>query len=161
MTDLSLPGGLPGRIATEARAAGRHPLETGGFILAPSQGGTDVVLALSGQADIQRQKNLFHVGTMAIAALFDWTEEHGLTVAAQWHTHRRGAFLSDTDIAYGFNVPGFVTSVVPNYETASDNPADWGWWQFQADEWVPIPHPTVTRGSFSVITFEARHVRNA
>jgi hypothetical protein len=157
MSTLLLPERMPARIAAEARAAGADLVETGGFILAAGDEPASV-LALTGDKGITRRRNLFHVSGLGLAALFEWAEERALTVAAQWHTHGRRAFLSDTDLEYGFNVPGFTTTVVPYYQHASADPADWGWWTFDSHDWVAVPAPESVPGSFSVITFEERRV---
>lgn len=116
------------------------------------------VLAFAGNRDVHRERGLFHVGSRAIAALFDWASAHSLRVVAQWHSHRYEAFLSETDLAYGFDVPGFRNCVVPDYERPSQDPADWGWWVFDG-AWTETPPPAVVEGGFDVITFEAGHVR--
>jgi hypothetical protein len=156
-TALSLPRGLPDRIAAEARAAGASAVETGGYLLA--EGSQPVsVLALTGTQDIHRERGIFHIGSRAMATLFDWASVRSLRVVAQWHSHRYEAFLSETDLAYGFNVPGFRTCVVPDYEQPSSDPRDWGWWLFD-QEWMETSAPVVVTGPFDVITFEAGNVR--
>lgn len=156
MSIFTLPGGIAERIALEARTAGADLVETGGFVLV----GEDhrAILALTGNAGISREEKLFVVAIPATAALFDWAAERDVRVAAQWHSHRYEAFLSETDLAHGFNVPDFRTTVVPNYEDPSADPASWGWWQFQTDEWVATAAPAVTDEQFSMITFEAGNV---
>jgi hypothetical protein len=157
MSPLLLPAGLPARIAFEARAAGARVIETGGFILGAPDAPASV-LALTGEMGITRRRDLFHVTGLALATLFEWVEERDLTVAAQWHTHGRHAFLSETDLEHGFNVPGFTTTVVPYYRQASPDPADWGWWRFNGDKWVAVPAPSLVSSEFSAITFEEGHV---
>lgn len=156
MTPFSLPRRMAARIAREARGAGATLVETGGFVLAG--GDHEPVLALTGTVDIQRETHLFYVGMQAMVTLFDWATARDMTVVAQWHTHRYEAFLSDTDLEYGFNVPDFHTSVVPHYKTASEEPSDWGWWQYQSQAWVRIPAPALTQETFAVISFEAGNV---
>jgi hypothetical protein len=153
MSALRLPADMPARIAFEARVAGAHAVETGGFILGAPEAPASV-LALTGEKGITRRRDLFHVSGLAMATLFEWVEERELTVAAQWHTHGRRAFLSETDLEYGFNVPGFTTTVVPFYRQASVDPADWGWWTFDDGEWAAVPAPPLVSSGFSVITFE-------
>jgi len=148
---------MPARIAAEARAAGADRVETGGFILEGERGAASV-LALTGEKGITRRRDLFHVSGLALATLFDWAEDHELTIAAQWHTHGRRAFLSDTDLEYGFNVSGFTTTVVPYFRQASPDAKHWGWWIFDSGEWVAVPAPESVPGSFSVITFEEGRV---
>jgi hypothetical protein len=155
--ELHLPIGLPERVAAETRAAGARVVETGGFLLAAADRPVSV-LALTGSQDIYRERGLFLIGSRAMATLFDWASERSLRVVAQWHSHRGRAFLSETDLAYGFNVPGFRTCVVPSYEDPSADPDDWGWWVF-GHEWVETAPPVVVVGAFDVITFEAGDVR--
>jgi hypothetical protein len=157
MSALLLPDRMPARIAAEARVAGADLVETGGFILAAEQGPASV-LALTGEKGITRRRDLFHVSGLALAALFEWAEDRELTVAAQWHTHGRRAFLSDTDLEHGFNVPGFTTTVVPYYRQASPDANDWGWWTFDSGEWVAVSAPDSVPAFFSVITFEEGRV---
>jgi hypothetical protein len=157
MRALLLPAAMPARIAFEARAGGADNVETGGFILG-APGATASILALTGEKGITRQRDLFLVDGLAMATLFEWVDARDLTVAAQWHTHGRRAFLSETDLEYGFNVPGFTTTVVPYYRNASADPADWGWWTFDDGEWVATMAPPLVPSGFSVITFEEGRV---
>ena len=157
MSALLLPEGMSARIAFEARAAGARNVETGGFILAPPDAPASV-LALTGEKGITRRRDLFLVDGLAMATLFEWVVEHELTVAAQWHTHGGRAFLSETDLEYGFNVLGFTTTVVPYYRNASADPADWGWWTFVDGEWGAVPAPALVPSSLSIITFEEGRV---
>jgi hypothetical protein len=151
---------MAGAIATVARTAGAQLVETGGFILGAPDQPLGTVLALTGEKGIARRKDLFHVSGLALTALFDFADEHELTVLAQWHTHRRSAFLSKTDIEHGLNVPGFHTSVVPFYEHASPRPSEWGWWTY-AGGWVATSAPTVAPHAFRTVTFEEGRVRGA
>lgn len=153
MSALLLPTGMPPRIATEARASGAYTVETGGFILSALEGPASV-LALTGERGVVRRRDLFRVSGLAMATLFEWVEERELTVAAQWHTHGRRAFLSETDVEHGFNVPGFTTTVVPHYRTASADVASWGWWTYDDREWAAVSPPALVSSNFSVITFE-------
>jgi hypothetical protein len=153
MTELVVPRGAAARIAAETRLAGRERAETGGFLLAPHDGPV-AVLALAGVRGVRRERDLFQVGSLALAALFEWTEDHDLTVVAQWHSHRRDAFLSLTDLQHGFNVPGFYTAVVPNYAAPSADPADWGWWVFDGGAWTPVPPAAHHELDHAVVTFE-------
>lgn len=154
---LFLPEGLSECVADETRAAGAEAVETGGFMLANATGNISV-LAHAGDRDVHRKRDLFIVGSAAVATLFDWAAERSLRVAVQWHSHRLEAFLSETDLAYGFNVRGFRNCIVPNYEQPSAIPGDWGWWMFD-EEWTETSPPEVVAADFSAITFEAGHVR--
>lgn len=154
MTTLaSLPTEMARVIALTACAAGTLDHETGGFVIANDHG-QPVTLALTGERGIERASNLFRVSTRAVATLFDWVAQRQLTVSAQWHSHRLGAFLSDADVRYGFNVTGFHTCVVPNYTRPSNDPKHWGWWTFDGHHWNRMDPPAPCRSTFSVITFQ-------
>jgi len=119
---LTIPRRAAERIAAEARLAGSRPTETGGFLLSVDGGPSLGARTSPASTASRRGRDLLHVGGLALASLFEWADAHELTVAAQWHTHRLRAFLSDTDLRYGLNVPGFRTAVVPNYRRASSDP---------------------------------------
>lgn len=159
MSEFSIPTQMSATIASKVRASGTTMLETGGFTLAPYGTDSGTVLALSGEIGIERSWGLFEVSGLAIAALFDWADDHELRVLSQWHSHRFEAFLSKTDLAHGFNVPGFRTAVIPNFERPSADPTAWGWWRYTEDKWVITPPPVPSDTSFEVITFEEHHVR--
>lgn len=151
---ITMPASMSATIADVARIAGRRPVETGGFIL--GRAGTDRgdVLALTGEVGVERRRDLFIVDGLALAALFDWADDHDLSVIAQWHTHRGRAGLSKTDLEHGLNVPGFHTAVVPFYASASPEPATWGWWTFDRS-WKSSAPPRTDAGlSHQTITFE-------
>jgi len=153
MTLACLPIDMSTAIAMSARTAGKLGQETGGFIIA-NDCGESVTLALAGQRGIERAWNLFRVSSGGIATLFDWVAQRGLTVSAQWHSHRRDAFLSEVDIRYGFNVTDFRTCVVPNYASPSDDPTQWGWWTFDGHRWRDTNPPTSCNTPFNIVTFE-------
>jgi hypothetical protein len=159
MSAFTVPEPMTALIADIVRENGGEELETGGFILAPygNEGGT--VLALTGDKGIERSWGLFQVSGLAVATLFDWADDSNLRVLAQWHSHRRQAFLSKTDLEHGFNVPGFRTAVIPNFEQPSANPTDWGWWMFEDGVWRATPAPRFNESGFEVITFEEGTVR--
>jgi hypothetical protein len=159
MNDVVLPGAMVDRIAGATVMAARDLVETGGFILRGYNAAEASVLALTGEKGIERRIGLFVVSGLALAALFEWADEHDLTLAAQWHSHRFEAFLSETDLKYGFGVPGFKTAVVPWYEQASPNSADWGWWQYDGKAWVAQAAPATGAGRFTVVTFDEDGVR--
>lgn len=159
MNHLVLPADMARSIAETAAVAGRDLVETGGFILRGYDAAEPSVLALTGQKGIERRMGLFLVSGLALSSLFEWADEHELTLAAQWHSHRFEAFLSKTDLEHGFDVPQFRTAVVPWYEQASPDPADWGWWQFDGKAWVAQAAPSTASGEFIVVTFDEDGVR--
>jgi hypothetical protein len=154
----SLPAQMASDIAATARMAGVRLVETGGFVLGNPDDSAGTVLALTGEVDIERREQLFHVGGLALSTLFEWADEQELSVLAQWHTHRRQAFLSKMDVEQGLNVPGFVTSVVPDFERASPAPDRWGWWTYNGAAWAPTAPPAVTTAPFRTVTFERGRV---
>jgi hypothetical protein len=158
MSSFCIPASMGALIADAAQEAGVKLLETGGFVLGPTGTDRSTVLALSGERGVDRMSRLFRVSGLAIASLFDWADERDLRILAQWHSHRLEAFLSETDLKHGFNVPGFRTAVVPHYEEPSSNPADWGWWMYDEDSWVETPAPATTVDEFTVVTFEEGRV---
>jgi hypothetical protein len=159
MNELRIPVTMAEQIAAEATTCGQRGGETGGFLLAPagSREGASV-LALAGEIGVERRRDLFRISGIALAALFEWADDHDLAIAAQWHSHRLGAFLSETDLAYGFNVPGFRSAVVPNYLRASADPAEWGWWRYHEGSWQTTPAPTPVETPCSSILFEEGRV---
>jgi len=154
MNDLVLPNGLGIAVAGLAREAGRALVETGGFILRPYDTACASTLAVAGAAGITRRRGLFAITPLALGELFEFADEHELTVTAQWHSHRFEAFLSRTDLAHGFDVPGFHTAVVPYFEVASADPADWGWWQYGEQGWTESIAPQSVEGDVSLVTFD-------
>ena len=152
MTDVLMPSRMAASIADVVHAAGQRPVETGGFTLGASTGPLSV-LALTGTEGVERRRNLFRVSGGAMAVLFEWADSAGITIVAQWHSHGRLAFLSETDVEHGFNVPGFRTTVVPFYRSPTPDPAAWGWWMFNGRHWVETPPPRLIDAEFRVITF--------
>ena len=82
-----------------------------------------------------------------------------MTVAAQFHSHRGVAGLSEVDLLHGFSVPGFVTCVVPFYANPSEEPAAWGWWRYDEQAWREISPPVMTSQPVTYIGFDAKGVR--
>jgi hypothetical protein len=155
---FTMPSAMTARIADVARESGTELLEAGGFILGPVGGERATVLALTGEKGIDRSWALFQVSGLAVATLFDWADDHELRIFAQWHSHRFEAFLSKTDLHYGFNVPGFRSAIVPYYEQPSSTPADWGWWIYNEALWAQTAAPVLDDADFSTITFEEGHI---
>jgi hypothetical protein len=61
--------------------------------------------------------------------------------------------------ARGFNVEGFITSVVPFFRNASPDPAVWGWWIYDGTAWIEAEPPAVGTGEFQVVSFDEDGVR--
>lgn len=154
MSQFALPADMGPAIARVVRASGARRVETGGFVLADVGSTSGSVLALAGDTGFDRSLGIFHLSGEALAALFEWADEHELTVLAQWHSHPRQAFLSKTDLEHGFDVPGFRTAVVPWFQNPPSHPTDWGWWAYDGSRWVPFRGPSSAAPGFTVVTFE-------
>ena len=159
MTGFDLSDRLASAIAGTVREAGRSVGETGGFLLAPEGSAAVSVSALAGHHGITRRRDLFMVSGAALAMLFEWADERSLSIVAQWHSHRRGAFLSRTDLAYGLNVPGFHSTVVPFYKDPPADFSDWGWWTYEGGEWdASSPARRGAAEDFLQVTFDENGV---
>jgi hypothetical protein len=142
-------------LSTEIAVHGARPAETGGFLLAHANTRERLdVLALADQVGINRGRDLFRIRSSAIERLFTWAGDQDLLIRAQVHSHRGGAFLSETDLRHGFAVEGFITSVVPNYARPPDDPASWGWWSYSARRWRVLCPPSVAPGRARVVRFD-------
>jgi hypothetical protein len=159
MSRLHMPGGMGERIAAVTRSAGKAGQETGGFVLGDVSSSDGTVLALTASNGIDRRRGLFRVSGLALAGLFEWADGQHLTLLAQWHSHPFEAFLSDTDLECGLNVPGFQAAVVPFYEQPPSHPNGWGWWVYDGSRWTEAPAPKRIGGDFRVITFDEGGVR--
>ncbi|HEY3827662.1 MAG TPA: hypothetical protein VGL57_00560 [Solirubrobacteraceae bacterium] len=154
MTQLAMPANMGATIAETAQTAGAQIVETGGFLLGRVNTSDATVLALTGDAGVTRRKDLFQVSGLALSMLFEWADDHDLTVLAQWHSHRLDAFLSPTDLKYGLNVRGFQTTVIPYYQRPSSDPTAWGWWTFDGTTWIASAAPRLNVSGFETIVFE-------
>ena len=161
MGQFTVPTDMSATIASVAQITGGQLVETGGFLLGAVNTTDATGLALTGDAGIERRKDLFQVSGLALSVLFEWADDHGMTVIAQWHSHRLGAFLSPTDLKYGLNVRDFHTSVIPHYQNPSRDPADWGWWTYNGTSWAVSAPPRSTSSAFRTITFEEGRVHES
>jgi hypothetical protein len=67
--------------------------------------------------------------------------EHGLTLAAQVHSHPTDAYHSDTDDTYPLmTLVGGLSGVVPDFgDGGRDRLGDWAWYRLRgAGEWAPV-----------------------
>jgi hypothetical protein len=159
MTGFDLSVEVARAIAQTVREAGETVGEIGGFLLGSEDSRAVSVLALTGHHGITRRRDLFTVSGAALTTLFEWADERSLTILAQWHSHRRGAFLSRTDLKYGLNIPGFHSAVVPFYEDPSPDFLDWGWWTYESGRWiVSNPARRVANDKFVQVTFDEEGV---
>jgi hypothetical protein len=142
------------------RHHGQLGQETGAFFLTAPEHRDVVVVALAGEAGVERAYGQFVIGLPAIDKIFTYAEQRGLQVRAMLHSHPRAAFLSRTDLEYSLRVRGFVNAVVPTFAAPSADPAHWGWWQYDG-EWTACspaaPDPACPAAG--VITFDAEEVR--
>jgi hypothetical protein len=154
MSALTIREGAVDLLLDEVETYGALPAETGAFLMGREDAPHELALiAVPGPAGVVRRRDLFEVSAEALAGLFDLATEEGLVIRAQLHSHRRGAFLSWTDLEHGFNVEGFVTCVMPRYSSPPREPALWSWWRFEGGSWVDHPAPTVIPGACERIDF--------
>jgi hypothetical protein len=139
---LSLPVTACELIVSDVRRHGAHGVETGAFLLAHENEPDDLnIVAFSGVRGITRRPHVFRISGSALERLFEWASEKELRVRALVHSHKRGAFLSATDLRHGLSVRGFTSAVIPKFAEPSPNAADWGWWRFNDGSWEPIAAP--------------------
>ncbi len=158
---LHLPEEMIAAITDDVRAYGTQRVETGGFLLAPIGNADDVaILALAGTLGITRRRGLFGISGIALDRLFTWADEQALRIPAQFHSHGGRAILSPTDLAHGLSVRGFVTCIVPFWNNPPSDPAKWGWWRFDGQDWLDeVPPETDATRMLSVVRFDERGVR--
>lgn len=142
------------RITEEVTAFGRRSLETGGFLLAPRRNDELSVVAFAGQAGIVRCRDLFQISERALGRLFEFADDHDLYAPVQFHSHRRGPFLSRTDREHGLRAAGFTSAVVPRYAGPPRSVTAWGWWSFQEGNWVAVTPPSLVAGGITVVEFD-------
>ena len=139
MNDMSItiPQRAVDAVVIETRSYGNRLLETGGFLLAPT--GSDSVngVVVAGELGILRRHNLFQISERALDRLFTYADESGFWIPVQFHSHRFGAFMSNTDAEHGLRVEGFVSTIVPQFSHPPGDVGSWGWWQFQHGDWRP------------------------
>jgi hypothetical protein len=147
------------RIAEEVTAFGRCSLETGGFLLAPRGNDTLSIVAFAGQAGIVRCRDLFQISERALGRLFEFADDHDLYAPVQFHSHRRGPFLSRTDKEHGLRAEGFTSAVVPRYAGPPRAVTAWGWWSFQKGDWAAARPPSLVAGEITVVEFDEDGLR--
>ncbi len=154
MSALTIREGAVELLLDEVEAYGAIPAETGAFLLGREDAPDELfAVAVPGTDGVVRRGDLFEVSAESVAGLFDLATERGLVIRAQLHSHRRGAFLSPTDLEHGFNVEGFVTCVVPRYSDPPREPAHWGWWRFESGTWIDQPAPRSVAGICERVDF--------
>lgn len=156
MSGLQIHADMVKLLLGEVQRYGARSVETGAFLLSQTEAPDELeLIALPGQSGICRRANLFEVSGEAIGRLFEWAGESARSIRAQVHSHKRTAFLSRTDLEFGFNVEGFVTCVIPHYADPPGAPGEWGWWEYRGGSWRSRKAPAVVAGTTEVIEFDA------
>lgn len=157
---LVLPVAAVSHIMAEVVGYGSSLLETGGFFLASrATPATITVVAMAGEVGIERGWGFFKVTGSAIDEIFRWAEEREMYMPAQFHSHRYGAGLSLLDKRHGFNVPDFISCVVPHFDAPPSDPTAWGWWRFDGAVWVGTSPASLGDGHSGVVVFDEEGVR--
>lgn len=157
---LRIPPPALGVFVDDVRRHGLLGQETGALFLSVPEHRDVAVVALAGDAGVDRAYGRFIISLPAIDMAFTYAEQRGLQVRAMIHSHPRAAFLSRTDLRYSLRVRGFVNAVVPTFATPPADPAVWGWWQYD-DEWTACAPVAVDSACppATIITFDAEGVR--
>ncbi len=136
MRRLVLPARGVDAIVEDARRYGACGVESGAFLLGPltADGMVDTI-ALLGRRGITRHADHLVISARALGHLFERADREGRQVLAQLHSHRREAFMSETDERFTLTVRGFTSGVIPFAATASPEPSRWGWWRFDGSRW--------------------------
>jgi proteasome lid subunit RPN8/RPN11 len=159
MTAL-LSAGAAKAITVEIAAWGVRERETGGFLLSRPGIETLDVVALSGAAGIRRRADQYRVSPAALGQLFNYAAQGELVISAVFHSHRRSAFLSETDLAHGLNVEGLLSAVVPFYAEPPVAPACWRWWRFSGS-WKEIEAPSIAECRARIVRFDEDGARES
>lgn len=142
----------------ECRRFGAHRVETGGFVLVHRGDSVAKTVALAGDIGIHRDPRLFDISGAANDKLQDWAIDQDSIISVQWHTHRFEAYMSETDLTCGINLPGMITAIIPDFESPPESPEDWGWWIFSEDGWQTISPPVSVEGDVALVRFDERGV---
>src|ERR1700737_1068201 len=152
---ITLPDSAGPIIVAEVARYGQRDLETGGFLLAPSSRQSVITtVAMAREKGIERSWGLFRISGLAIDRIFEWAESRDMRIPAQFHSHMLGGALSPTDKKHGFNIPGFVSCVVPEFLSPRSQPAAWAWWVFDNGLWVTYPPPLSGAGDVAAVWFD-------
>lgn len=158
MTTFSIHEDVRAKLVDDVRDHGDAGTETGAFLLGLANQPV-TILALPGKAGVTRHERQFRVSACALHRLFSWADHRELQVVAQAHSHGGVAFLSQSDLRYGFAVKGFTTTVIPCFRMPPQDPADWGWWRYEDGEWIDVESPGVIDGAATVFVFDEGGVR--
>ena len=156
---LRIPASAIEAIGDEVLAFGSRDVETGGFVMAARDGDTVSIVAVAGNTGIVRRGNLFVMSELALDRIFTFADDRQMWIPAQFHSHRLGAFLSETDKEHGLRVDGFISVVIPTYSDPPRDVARWGWWRFGAGRWRTIEPGGIAGGQVDVVRFDEDGVR--
>lgn len=128
--------------------------EVGGYLLRQPDSDAITAVAVAGELGIHRGPRIFIVSGKANESIQDWALDDGHVIAAQWHTHKHHAYMSETDVTSGFNVPGMTTVIIPNFESPPRDFETWGWWVHEAGDWVTAIAATKTSSPVRLLAFD-------
>lgn len=161
-TSLSMTQAVVASVAAETQFYGERSLETGGFFVAPVGSESVTGVALAGETGIVRHRRLFQITERALDRLFTYAATQDLWLPAQFHSHERMAFMSETDMQHGLRVEGFISTIIPEFAAPPLDVHAWGWWQFHAGEWRACMPPTLASGAVDfVVVFDEDGVHDA
>jgi hypothetical protein len=159
-TPFTLPTDAVAAVTRETREYGAQLLETGGFLVA--RGGSDALtgVAVAGGSGIVRHRRLFQISERALDSLFTFADDGNFWIPVQFHSHQVAAFMSETDAQHGLRVEGFVSAIIPNFASPSDDVSSWGWWQFHNRDWYSCAPVAVHSAAVDlVVVFDEDGVR--
>jgi proteasome lid subunit RPN8/RPN11 len=151
--NLILPSSALSKIRSHVAAFGSYAEEAGGFFLGPARTPRILAVGFALGRGVERGRGEFRVTGPAIERLFEWAESNEYRIWAQFHSHPAAAFLSRTDIKYGFSVKDFVSAVIPEFKNPPINPHLWKWWTYQQAAWREITPPAVEDHDACIFTF--------
>jgi hypothetical protein len=159
--NLTIPSSSIETMVSEIIKYGKTDVETGGFLISSNTSPDEiVVVACAGSGEgIFRHALQFKISGLALNRLFDWATDNNYRIVAQFHSHQNEAFMSNPDKMYGLRVQGFISVIVPYYETPSQDPTVWRWWEFKDKEWLPCSAPRSNNAEIDVVYFDEGGVR--
>lgn len=160
MTALLLPATAVDTILGDVVRYAGQGIETGAFLMSRGTDRTTNVVALLGEAGIERRPDQLIISGLALALLFDWAEAAGIRVLAQVHSHGSLARMSTTDERFGLTVEGFTSAIVPNAKRPPADPSRWGWWRFRDGRWHAAKAPGPTIVATETVVFDEAGVRD-
>jgi len=160
MTNIVLPEDGLTTILGDVGHYGKAGLETGAFLIARLDEQDVDTVALLGDQGIERHPDYLVISGVAMAALFNWADDHESRVVAQLHSHALEARMSVTDKRFGLTVEGFTSAIVPYAARPTADPNRWGWWTFRGGGWVSAQPAQLAKGSCHTVVFDEGGVRD-